>query len=105
MVIALWEWGVVQEARSNPVGVCRTRDGAKAALAGALLAAGQPARGNVREMVLVASPHLEPGYKRFPIYLTAVYEQGTVRWERSSWKDRRPVSPCVPGGGPLLCAV
>ena len=106
MNVRLWEWGVVQEARANPVGVCMTRDGAMAALAGALEAAGRPGRGHVRPVGLAGSVYMEPEYVRFPIDRTAVYEHGVVRWECPSRGERWQHGPGVTGKGRnALCGV
>jgi hypothetical protein len=105
VIVPMWEWEVVQEARSNPVGVCRTRDDAMAALCKALLAVGQPAYGNVRELVLVDAVQ-ERRYFRFPLYLTAVYEQGAIRWERPPQSGRRQIcSGVIARGRQTLCGV
>ena len=105
MNVPLWEWEVVRDARANPVGVCMTRDRAMAALTSALLAIGQPARGNVRELALVDAAQ-ERRYFRFPIYRTAVYEQGAIRWERPPRRRRRQVcSGVIERGGKALCGV
>lgn len=105
VVVPLWEWEVVRQERSNPVGVSMTRDGAMAALSEALLAAGQSARGFVRELALVDVVQ-ERHYERYPIYRVAVYEQGVIRWERPPWRGRRQIHSIVTGrGGKALCGV
>ena len=105
MIMPLWEWEVVQETQSNPVGVCMTRDRAMAALSKALLAIGQPTCGNVRELLLVDAVQ-ERHYFRFPIYRIAVYEQGAIRWEWPSRRGRRQVGfDVIERGGKALCVV
>jgi len=83
--VELWEWGVCQDDRKNPVGVCMTRHGAMAALSRALLAAGQPGHGGVGPVMLLdTAPHSDIHYLRFPVMNIAVYDQGVIRWERPS---------------------
>jgi hypothetical protein len=105
VIVPLWEWEVVREERSNPVGVSMTRDGAMAALSRALLVAGHHARGNVRELALVDAAQ-EKRYLRFPIYRIAVCEHGVIRWERPRWRGRQQIYSSVTGrGGQALCGV
>jgi hypothetical protein len=100
MVVQLWEWAVLRDARANPVGVSMTPDRAKVALSRALVEAGRPARGSVRPVVL------NTPYVRMPVTDVAVCERGVVRWEWPSGRGRRQIrSGVIERGGQALCGV
>jgi hypothetical protein len=98
MAVEVWEWVVMRDGRRNPVGVSMTLDRAKTALSRALVASGRPGRGSVRPVTLVGGLHSDTHYARMPVTDVAVYEQGTVRWERPSLGGRTRRSSCVVKG-------
>jgi hypothetical protein len=106
MIAALWEWGVAQAERCNPVGVCMTQDAAMTALCRALEEAGRPGRGSLRKILLVNEARSEAHYLRFPVIRTAVYDQGAIRWERPAQRGRQQFhSGAVARGRQALCHV
>ena len=106
VIVRVWEWDVTQAGHNRPVGVCMSRDGAMAALAWALVAAGQPGRGSVRPMDLVNEVHSDAHYLRLPVARTAIYDQGRIRWERPPWTERQQShSSVTQRGGKALCGV
>jgi hypothetical protein len=80
MIAGLWEWAVLKDARSHPVGVCMTEHAAMRALSKALVAAGRPAQGQVTPMTLVRPVQSDPVYEREPVERTAVYDGVVIQW-------------------------
>jgi hypothetical protein len=66
MIAGLWEWAVLGDVRSRPVGVCTTEHAAMRALSKALVAAGRPARGQVGQVTLVRPVLADSLYVREP---------------------------------------
>jgi hypothetical protein len=75
-----WEWFVLREARNRPVGLCGTEHAAMQALAKALVAAGQPARGHVVQVTLIRPVQAESSYVRERPERTAVYDGTVIQW-------------------------
>ena len=80
MLAHLWEWVVLREPRNRPVGVSRTEHGAMEALSKALVAAGQPARGQVGQVTLVRPVQEDSSYLRQPPEHLAEYDGAVIRW-------------------------
>lgn len=80
MLAQLWEWGVLQEPRNNPVGVSMTEHGAMEALSRALIAAGRPACGRVGQVTLVRPVQADATYVREPAERTAEYDGSVILW-------------------------
>jgi hypothetical protein len=57
-----------------------TEHGAMAALSGALIAAGRPARGQVGPVALVRPVREDPLYVREPPERTAIYDGSMISW-------------------------
>jgi hypothetical protein len=106
MVVEMWEWAVMRDTRRNPVGVCRTRERAMAALADALVESGRPGRGTVARILLINEAWSDAHYDRFPVTAIAVYDQSTIRWEKPSWRGaQRSGSGVIERGRQALCGV
>jgi hypothetical protein len=80
VITQLWEWGVIRETRSRPVGVCMTEHAAIEALSKALIAAGPSSTGQVAQVTLVRPVQAEPTYVREAPQRTAVYDGSVIRW-------------------------
>jgi hypothetical protein len=80
MIARLWEWAVLREDHSHPVGLCGTEQGAMDALSKALIAAGRPARGQVGQVTLIRPVQADAAYIREPPEMTAVYDGSVIRW-------------------------
>lgn len=80
MIAQLWEWGVLREARSRPVGMCMTEHAAMQALSKALIAAGRPSRGQIGRATLVRPVREDALYEREPPERTAVYDGLVISW-------------------------
>lgn len=79
MIVPLWEWSTVRDARGGSAGVCWTRHAAMEALSKALVAAGRPANGSVAQVKLVTTVHGRSYLRGFPGH-TAVYDGQVIRW-------------------------
>lgn len=80
MIVPLWEWAVMRDARSGPVGVCMTHHRAMEALSKALIAAGRPSAGKVAQVKLIKPIDTDPTYLRgFPAR-TATYDGAVIQW-------------------------
>jgi hypothetical protein len=79
-MIPLWEWAVLREPRDSPVGLSATKHAAMEALSKALVAAGRPARGQVRQVSLIRPIQTDPAYLRQPPERTAVYDGTAIQW-------------------------
>lgn len=80
VIVPLWEWAVMRDERSSPVGVCMTQHGAMEALSKALVAAGHPSKGRVAQVKLSRPAHTEPTYLRGFPERKAVYDGAVIQW-------------------------